>query len=86
MARQLTGTVVSDKMNKTIVVEVERVVQHPLYKKRIRRHKRLYAGDEERKAKEGDIVVVEEVRPLSKTKRWRLITVVEQAPEANRRK
>ena len=70
------GIVVSDKMNKTIVVKVERRVPHPLFKKIVRRTSKFYAHDEEGKAKEGDKVSIEETRPMSKLKRWRLIEVL----------
>lgn len=73
------GTVVSDNMNKTIVVEVERQYQHPLYKKIIRRHKKFKAHDEKNECKSGDRVVIEESRPLSKDKRWKLKKIVEKA-------
>ena len=70
------GMVISDKMNKTIVVEVVRRVPHPRYKKIIKQTTRLYAHDEEQKAKAGDRVKVMECRPLSKKKRWRLVEVL----------
>ena len=73
------GTVVSDKMNKTIVVEVERRVPHPVFKKIVRRTSKFYAHDEEEKAKVGDKVRIIECRPLSKTKRWRVQSIVERA-------
>jgi small subunit ribosomal protein S17 len=71
-----TGTVVSAAMNKTIVVQVERKVRHPLYGKEMRLFKKLYAHDETNKAKVGDKVRVEETRPISRLKRWRLVDVV----------
>ena len=70
------GTVVSDKMQKTIVVEVERRVPHPVFKKIIRRTSKFYAHDEEGKAKAGDKVRIEETRPLSRLKRWKLVEVL----------
>jgi len=70
------GTVVSDKMQKTIVVEVERRVPHPVFKKIIRRTSKFYAHDEEGRAKTGDKVRIEETRPLSRLKRWKLIEVL----------
>ena len=74
------GKVTSDAMDKTIVVTVDRLVKHPLYKKYIRRRKKLYAHDELNTAHVGDTVEVAEVtRPLSKLKRWRLVRVVERA-------
>jgi small subunit ribosomal protein S17 len=73
------GRVVSDKMDKTIVVRIDRTMKHPLYERVIRSYSRLYAHDETNEAKEGDIVKVMETRPLSATKRWRLVEVVEKA-------
>ena len=73
------GTVVSDKMQKTVVVAIERRVAHPVYGKMITRTKRLKAHDEENSAKVGDVVRVMETRPLSKDKRWRVIEIVERA-------
>ncbi len=74
-----TGRVVSDSMDKTIVVAVESQVRHPLYGKTIRRTTRLYAHDEENQCGVGDVVQIMETRPLSKQKRWRLVSVVEKA-------
>lgn len=73
------GYVVSDKMNKTIVVEVEDRVKHPLYGKVIRRSTKIKAHDENNTAGIGDLVLIHETRPLSATKRWRLVEVVEKA-------
>jgi small subunit ribosomal protein S17 len=73
------GVVVSDKMDKTVVVSIERRVQHPVYGKMIRRTKRLKAHDENNDAKKGDTVRIMETRPLSKDKRWRLVEIVERA-------
>lgn len=73
------GTVVSDKMNKTVVVAVERRVSHPLYSKQVVRTKKYHAHDEENSARVGDVVRIMETRPLSKTKRWRVLEVVERA-------
>ena len=75
---QLTGTVVSDKMEKTVVVAVERLVRHDLYRKTLRRTSRFMAHDEVG-AKRGDRVRIVETRPLSKQKRWRLAEVVSRA-------
>ena len=75
-ARQVTGSVVSAKMDKTITVLVERQLQHPLYKKYIRRSTKMHAHDEENSCKEGDQVVIEECRPISKNKSWRLVSIV----------
>lgn len=73
------GRVISNKMEKTITVAVERKVQHPLYGKYIRKTSKLYAHDEGRIANIGDLVKVMETRPLSKLKRWRLIEIIEKA-------
>jgi small subunit ribosomal protein S17 len=74
-----TGTVVSDKMEKTIVVAVESVVEHPLYKKRIRRTRRFKVHDEDNTAHTGDVVRIGETRPISKEKSWRLLEVIRAA-------
>ena len=71
--RVLQGVVVSDKGDKTIVVRVERRVQHPLYKKFIRRSRKLSAHDPENRYKAGDSVRIQECRPISKTKRWEVV-------------
>jgi small subunit ribosomal protein S17 len=71
--RVLTGRVVSDKTDKTVTVLVERRVMHPLYKKFIRRSKRYAAHDEANLCKEGDLVAIEECRPISKTKTWLVV-------------
>ena len=73
------GTVVSDKMDKTIVVAVETFVTHPLYKKQIRKTTKFKAHDEENECGIGDKVKIMETRPLSKDKRWRLVNLVEKA-------
>ncbi len=73
------GTVKSDRMAKTIVVDVDRLIEHPKYGKRIRRTARFYAHDEAREARIGDKVEIVETRPLSKLKRWRLVRVIEKA-------
>ncbi len=77
--RTVTGTVVSNKMDKTIAVLIERRVKHPLYGKYIRRSTRLMAHDEANECKQGDVVVIEASRPLSKKKSWRLQKVVSRA-------
>ena len=77
--RSLTGRVVSDKMNKTVTVLVERRAKHPLYGKVIRLSKKYHAHDEENGCHEGDTVIIEECRPLSKSKSWKVVRVVEQA-------
>ena len=74
-----SGRVVSDKMNKTIVVAVESKIRHPLYGKIIKRTYKLKAHDENNECKEGDRVLVMETRPLSKDKRWRLVSILEKA-------
>ncbi|MFL5554869.1 MAG: 30S ribosomal protein S17 [Gemmatimonadaceae bacterium] len=73
------GLVVSDKMEKTVVVSIERRVQHPVYGKMIRRTKKLKAHDETNDAKVGDTVRIMETRPMSKDKRWRVVEIVERA-------
>ncbi|NPB09271.1 MAG: 30S ribosomal protein S17 [Thermodesulfobacteria bacterium] len=77
--KQFVGVVVSDKMDKTVVVMVERLVEHPLYKKYIRRRKKFMAHDEENACRVGDKVLIEETRPLSKHKRWRVRHILERA-------
>lgn len=79
MVRTLTGTVVSDKMDKTVTVLVERKVKHPIYGKIIRRSKKFHAHDENNEFKAGDIVVISESRPLSKTKTWVVTALVEKS-------
>ncbi len=71
--KQLKGKVISDKMQKTVVVEVERIKENPKYKKRYKIHKKYKAHDEKEEYKVGDMVVIEECRPLSKDKTWRVI-------------
>lgn len=77
--RTLTGRVVSDKMNKTITVLVERKVKHPLYGKIMVRSKKYHAHDESNEFHPGDLVIIEECRPLSRTKAWRVVKLVEKA-------
>ena len=77
--KEREGEVVSDKMDKTIVVRVDRRFRHPLYKKVLTRSKKFYAHDAEGTAKTGDVVKIRETRPLSKLKRWELVEVVRQA-------
>lgn len=77
--RALTGRVVSDKMDKTVTVLVERRVKHPLYGKVIRLSKKYHAHDEANECHEGDLVVIEECRPLSRTKAWKVTKLVEKA-------
>lgn len=78
-ARSLEGRVVSNKMHKTITVMIERRVRHPLYGKIVTRRTKLHAHDEMNESKEGDLVQIEECRPLSRTKSWRLVKVLERA-------
>ncbi len=78
--KERIGEVISNKMAKTIIVRVERRFPHPKFKKVVTGYKKLYAHDEKSEAKVGDHVRIEETRPLSKTKRWRLVEVVERAP------
>jgi len=73
------GVVVSDKMDKTVVVAVDRLVRHPLYKKVVRRTSKFYAHDEHNECRVGDIVEIMETRPLSKLKRWRVVRIVQRA-------
>ena len=75
------GRVVSDKMDKTIVVSVERLTRHPLYKRVVRMTTKFAVHDEENQARVGDTVLIEESRPLSRTKRWRLVEVTSRAGE-----
>jgi len=77
--RTLTGRVVSNKMDKTIAVEVERLIKHPRYGKYIRRTTKLLAHDESNESRQGDTVTITECRPLSRNKSWRLVAVVERA-------
>ena len=78
--RVLQGVVVSDKMDKTVTVLVERRVMHPLYKKFIRRSKKYHAHDETNQVKVGDVVQIEECKPLSKTKTWKVVGPDAAAP------
>jgi small subunit ribosomal protein S17 len=77
--RQVNGIIVSNKMDKTVVVQVERLVKHPLYKKYIRRRNKFMAHDAENACQIGDRVEITESRPLSKTKRWRVSRVLQKA-------
>mgnify|MGYP006290962813 FL=1 len=79
--RTATGKVVSNKMDKTITVLVERRVKHPVYGKYITRSSKVHAHDEDNQCRIGDLVTVAESRPLSRTKTWKLVEVVEQAAE-----
>jgi small subunit ribosomal protein S17 len=75
------GRVVSNKMEKTVVVAVDRLVRHPMYKRVIRRTSKMVAHDEGNECRIGDVVRIAETRPLSKTKRWRLVEIITRAPE-----
>jgi small subunit ribosomal protein S17 len=77
--RQLVGRVVSDKMDKTIVVLVERLVKHPFYHKYIRRRAKFSAHDKDNTCRVGDKVVITEARPISKNKKWRVTEIIEKA-------
>jgi len=79
IARSLTGRVVSDKMDKTVTVLVERKVKHPLYGKVIRLSKKYHAHDEANECKSGDTVEIAECRPISKSKAWKVVRLVEKA-------
>ena len=79
LRKSMIGTVVSDKMYKTVVVAVETSVAHPIYKKTVKRTYKLKAHDEENACKNGDKVLVMETKPLSKDKRWRVVEIVEKA-------
>ena len=79
VVRSLSGRVVSDKMDKTVTVLVERKVKHPLIGKVVRRSNKFHAHDEANECKEGDLVIIEESRPLSRTKTWRVSKIVEKS-------
>jgi len=79
MLQSVTGRVVSNKMDKTVAVSVERKVKHPMYGKYMRRSTKFLAHDEDNSCNQGDIVVIEACRPLSKNKSWRLVEIVERA-------
>ncbi len=77
--KQLIGRVVSNKMSKTVVIEIENTVIHPLYKKPVRRTKRIKGHDEKSQCGIGDVIRLEETRPLSREKRYRLVEIIEKA-------
>jgi small subunit ribosomal protein S17 len=79
--RRIVGRVVSDKMDKTVSVAIERLVQHPVVGKYIRRTTKLMAHDENNECKAGDTVAISECRPIAKNKSWRVVDIVERAPE-----
>ena len=77
--RTLSGRVTSNKMDKTITVAIERLVKHPVYGKYVRRTTKLHAHDENNECRTGDLVTIKQCRPLSKTKSWTLVAVIERA-------
>jgi len=79
-ARTLSGRVVSDKMNKTVTVVVDRKVTHPIYGKIMSRRMKLHAHDENNECRTGDLVEIQECRPLSRTKSWRVTQLLQKAP------
>ncbi len=79
MKRQVVGIVVSDKMNKTVIIQVERLVKHQLYQKYIKRRAKFAAHDENNTCRVGDKVLITESRPLSRTKRWRVSEMLKKA-------
>lgn len=81
-SRTLSGRVTSNKMDKTVTVLIERRVQHPLYKKYVRRTTKVHAHDQNNECREGDLVTISQCRPMSKTKAWRVVGVVERAESA----
>lgn len=80
--RTLQGRVISDKMDKSIVVAIERFVKHPIYGKFIRRTTKIHAHDESNSCGQGDVVTIRQCRPISKTKSWTLVDIVEKAQKA----
>ncbi len=74
----IIGQVVSNKMNKTIVVQIERKVKHPVYGKYVKRSTKMYVHDEENSSRVGDVVRIQQTRPLSKTKRWKLVEILKR--------
>jgi small subunit ribosomal protein S17 len=81
ISRSVMGRVISNKMNKSITVLIEHKVQHPRYGKYVKRTTKLHAHDESNQCQEGDLVTIEECRPIAKTKAWRLLEVLEKAPQ-----
>jgi len=79
--RTVVGRVVSDKMDKTVAVAIERLIQHPMYGKFIRRTSKVLAHDDSNECKPGDRVAISECRPISKSKSWRVVNIVERASE-----
>lgn len=78
-AKTRTGMVISNKMDKTSIVMIERIVEHPMYKKRIKKRKKIYVHDQDNTLSTGDKVKVIETRPYSKLKRWRVLEIIEKA-------
>ena len=78
VSRSIVGRVSSDRMHKSIVVVVERLVRHPVYGKYVRRSTKLHAHDEQNECRKGDIVMIEQCRPISKNKSWKLIQIIER--------
>jgi small subunit ribosomal protein S17 len=81
--RTLAGRVASNKMDKTVTVVIERLVRHPVYGKYVRRTTKLHVHDEHNDCRQGDLIMIEPCRPFSKTKSWRLVTVLERAEKTN---
>lgn len=79
--RALIGRVVSDRMDKTVSVAIERLIKHPVYGKYVRRTSKVLAHDESNECKTGDRVAIRECRPISRRKSWRVVSIVERAPE-----
>ena len=78
VSRSIIGQVVSNKMHKTIVVQVERKVKHPAYGKYVKRTSKMYVHDEDNSSRVGDVVRIQQTRPLSKTKRWKLVEILKR--------
>ena len=76
--RTIIGKVISDKMDKTIVVQIERKVKHPLYGKYVRKFSKMYAHDEDNTCQTGDVVIIQQTRPISKLKRWKLVEILKR--------
>ena len=81
--RKITGKVISSKRDKTITVLVERTVKHPIYKKILRRSTKIQAHDEVNESSEGDVVTIEETKPISKTKSWKLVGIEKKVKESS---
>ncbi|WP_455380693.1 30S ribosomal protein S17 [Acidihalobacter prosperus] len=79
--RSVVGRVLSDKMDKTLTVEIKRMVRHPVYGKYIRRSTKLHVHDADNNARAGDTVRIQECRPISRSKSWKLVEIVERSPE-----